>query len=1143
VIALSLMGLMLLLTISLGVLVRTELETASNRTSLTEAQANALLAVNTAVGELQAAAGPDTRVSAAAAIGAAAGALPEGNAFWTGVWRTEGAGGAASYEPIEDVRAWSLAEGPQWLITHGEGVSPDPARPAADLADATVVLTQKRDEAGEKEAVAAGLVGSETGRYAYAVFDNSLLPDATLTPPAGRVDPAAISQEARQNFLSPARSGIPFRTEFAGFDTANPAAWEGLEDVRNEAQASLLPGVAVPDLDSNTAGADSYLGKYAYASNGLLADTRRGGLRKDLTRYLKDGDGLSDNDEIVEPDDFPDLPGGAGANLPRWGLVKSWYDAGSALSGNGGTAPAIRPNTMDAFGIHPLIAHVNVRVGFAYRSEEPAPDNFVDYVVLRVFPRIDLWNPYNVTLPARTYRVRFSMPFKFKPQENADSGANLSGNQVFESGGQAYTLSSGVPGSPHSFNLNDWLLDAQSEPVMTFEVACPAIPPGVILPFFVDSTMGSTAYVRGDPGATPPLVNVQQNSFVSIDPGPGFQVTVSPPLHRDAGGAVSEPFYVPFVEHHTGDDRDGNVAEPAGTQRRNVVVELESAAGQRLQRIQETGARGWVHSTNTLPINTFTAARLNHVSDIGFDIPAGGVRTFIHDFFWFDDQGGSRNRRSNRLWSNFTFRTEELDQVAAAGVLDGNELRQRLFRGTGVQNVDELIISNQDFFNAALNLDNSYGLYLANRFDYDQPGLLERYVFFEVPRTAPGGLGVASLGQLQHVPFGSRFWHHEYAFGNSWAPTYVDRDRAASLTAGSERYDLSYLLNETIWDRYYVSGWADPAGIPDESDFANGVLRLTKTVGGPAEADDFDRAAAFLSLAGAFNVNTTSVEAWKDLLRAGRGLSVPTGNGGSAVGSGEPGFSRFSYPWDNASSIDGQNDRDESDGDHDLGTPENWSGLRSLSEAEIEALSGAIVEEVRARGPFLSLADFVNRRLVADGAANAAQGIKGALQAAIDRVSQPSNPADPASGGILNAEFNYDATLAAAQNQNRAWTRPELITDAEDRPEHALGVERGEYAHRMANIPGFLTQADVLTVIGPRLTARGDTFTIVAYGEATDAITGEVSARARCEVVVQRTAAFVDDGNTPADAVDALNFINGRFGRRFEVIAFRWLDS
>jgi hypothetical protein len=87
-------------------------------------------------------------------------------------------------------------------------------------------------------------------------------------------------------------------------------------------------------------------------------------------------------------------------------------------------------------------------------------------------------------------------------------------------------------------------------------------------------------------------------------------------------------------------------------------------------------------------------------------------------------------------------------------------------------------------------------------------------------------------------------------------------------------------------------------------------------------------------------------------------------------------------------------------------------------------------------------------------------------------------------------------------------------------------------------VPGYLTQADVLQVIGSSLSARSDTFRIRAYGEASDDV-GKVKARAWCEAIVQRVPDPVSpdaSGLNPAKPGTAADF-----GRRFTIVSFRWL--
>jgi hypothetical protein len=89
-----------------------------------------------------------------------------------------------------------------------------------------------------------------------------------------------------------------------------------------------------------------------------------------------------------------------------------------------------------------------------------------------------------------------------------------------------------------------------------------------------------------------------------------------------------------------------------------------------------------------------------------------------------------------------------------------------------------------------------------------------------------------------------------------------------------------------------------------------------------------------------------------------------------------------------------------------------------------------------------------------------------------------------------------------------------------------------------AGAPGEVTQGDVLSAIGSFVSVRSDTFRIRGYGDARDA-TGKITARAYCEAVVQRIPDYLD----PAEAADAKPLVGSNllFGRRFEIVSFRWL--
>jgi hypothetical protein len=89
----------------------------------------------------------------------------------------------------------------------------------------------------------------------------------------------------------------------------------------------------------------------------------------------------------------------------------------------------------------------------------------------------------------------------------------------------------------------------------------------------------------------------------------------------------------------------------------------------------------------------------------------------------------------------------------------------------------------------------------------------------------------------------------------------------------------------------------------------------------------------------------------------------------------------------------------------------------------------------------------------------------------------------------------------------------------------------------------YIDQADLLRNFAAQLTPRGDTFVIRAYGDSLDA-TGQVVARAWCEAHVQRLPEYLDATDEPqVRQADLQSAVNRSFGRKFEIIGFRWLSQ
>ena len=92
-----------------------------------------------------------------------------------------------------------------------------------------------------------------------------------------------------------------------------------------------------------------------------------------------------------------------------------------------------------------------------------------------------------------------------------------------------------------------------------------------------------------------------------------------------------------------------------------------------------------------------------------------------------------------------------------------------------------------------------------------------------------------------------------------------------------------------------------------------------------------------------------------------------------------------------------------------------------------------------------------------------------------------------------------------------------------------------------AGLPGYLKQQDILRPLTPVMTTRGDTFLIRGYGESIDPGTGLIEGRAWCEAIVQRVPDYVDETVDPWEPATGPR--NEKFGRKLKIIRFRWISG
>jgi hypothetical protein len=139
---------------------------------------------------------------------------------------------------------------------------------------------------------------------------------------------------------------------------------------------------------------------------------------------------------------------------------------------------------------------------------------------------------------------------------------------------------------------------------------------------------------------------------------------------------------------------------------------------------------------------------------------------------------------------------------------------------------------------------------------------------------------------------------------------------------------------------------------------------------------------------------------------------------------------------------------------------------------------------------------------------------------------------------IVNAEINSSSeTVATTIGQSDIYP---LDAPGYKPAAHAFG--NSIVKETGAGLPGYFKQQDILRPLAPVMTTRGDTFIIRAYGESIDPITKSVTGRAWCEVTLQRTPDYLNK-ETPAWTFPPTDAISSKFGRSFSIVDFRWLNN
>ncbi len=1061
VVTISMMVLLSVIAVGLLSLSAISLRTASQGQAAAEARANTRLALMLAIGQLQAELGPDQRINAPADL--ADQELSGGRQKWVGTWESWPAN--VTNRPEPQFRRWLVSGPPQNLGS--------PSFPS----EASNLVSLMRGNGADL--VAAPRIDLPNGGFAYAVADENS--KARLGPSLSSANSEDLADHLTRYQTPPAGHNL-----LAGLQ-AVPRDEALLDRLASGMTTDLLPG-------SQTALADDTTSSTVW-SEGLLTDVRNGGFRKDLSLHFDNPDSGKTTSALYQHG------GRRGINFSELRnfheiSTRLTYDASRYTHPDGGR---LNPNVpclvgkagKDEAAADPFFAYLRpmlIRCAWylsAYARQDTAGGKYRICIVVE--PIAWLWNPFDVNLvmnPGGHLAIRcWGIPYDFT------IGAGGVNKTV------KFSKLTGTGGAYVGLNI------AQSSPLV--------MRPGEVLIFSrgreattpmdfkavagrqIDAKLGwsSTGGYWIDTG-----IQADGSSPVSI--------SMSPTQDRQATGFAVVEFltYVGDAGVNAGSQWNGGLMIDRGNKQLNPG--------------------------GTLTATDFPPGMFANVPSKNFGSAANLTTPQPLALFSYF----ARTEREGSMNSRYLARLNPAAMAYDHQATDLNTLLSLPF--------EPLMQPLSGGLDRGIDYDGGKGFFGAS---YKASPGQSYLVTHSVPREPP-----ISLGSFQHaLANGVEAWIYNgttffdrilqpsitHAIGNSFAPPCIAADQTTGTFNGAPAVDHAWLANDALWDQWFVSSLADRTAPHHGAGQAGTARSLFERfvglnnqpvplpnrhylyAGNDPEtdvADLFDRAgpkvdahlkvASLLRIHGAFNINSTDPAAWLAMFRSTHGLKVPVEPGDGTTSRWETAKNPF------AGLLVAKGSAVESDDLTDPSSGNQWTGYRDPDDEELQELADAMVEEVRKRGPFLSLADFVNRRLVSDPELAS----RGALQAALDRSinKKLESGARNSSGGTSEAAF-----------------------------------PKADAGSQMTHVPGHVKQGDVLTTLGTRFAPRSDTFTIRAYGESRSP-SGELLASARCEAVIQRNADYIDaaDGRHTLP-VSLTSEANKRFGRKFTVIAFRWLTQ
>lgn len=1128
--ALTLMILLVMVAVGLLSLASISLRAGGQNTARAEAEANARLALMLAIGELQQLLGPDQGITAPSGI---FDTDPESTELagmkhrhLTGVWqaRSETLAQMPDYSRTQSFRRWLVSNANDAPVKLPEFVSQGSLTDPVFMVDAS--------DSSPEDRVQAGRLPVGSGNLAWWVGDENCKAFINPRDDADRKDNA------------------PTADLLAGFSTPGPHGILSLDGFRefpsNTVTSDKLISMGTLPLVKTTADPDKFFHDLSPHPRSVLANVTSGGLRKDLSLYLERSDinwlqGWGRQEGASSLPRGPLGPNGKIALSPpdehdvlAWKHLHHWYSMHRRQLANQqdlpvsamlNTTPAIDPVSNPAWNsgvirITPVVVRLQMLVSLGLQGQT-GTSNY--NIRMYSYPVVTLWNPYNVPMRVTEWSTFLhTLPlehtvFKGGVKHQLTGGGTYNGNYNW--------------GWPHG-NMT-MRVGGSTGPGLVFA-------PGEAktLTYNSSESGGFNAHnMIESPPAWLPTRAGQPRDLGVISGRSSERLSVSTAL---ATWETSNTSYAGQQFQTTFDFRCEPRAVHGGHPAR---FQNQMFSSQVAWRHEANNPRVAFISERNFPSTTLGDLNNNPMPFLHLDIRLKTLdevalpnKTWLHNIPFHPYAAVTSTAKHSR------------QGVDAATTFYAHPYTVTFEQVSGLEGV----FQNRPFFGPS-----------------NRPGGQSRIVSAPVP-LAP----LTSLAQLQNIPLlpiealnWSSYYFQNHAIGNSFASpglqpatiretsfpfhlgqyfpwqggdiagrTYDDRSwfNSADYTiAGAPALvvDRSYAANHLLFDEYFFSSMAAQEGPVFErygtkralravvEDFFSGktalpvaayrphnvteanststINLLTSRSGAIPEA--YLKSASKLIVDGGFNINSTSVPAWTAVLSAAnrkRPVFMPRDNQLSGQARKTHVVSRNPNPSTGTATEESR-----------------WLGYRELTDEEIRQLAEAVVRQVKKRGPFRSLGEFVNRRRSDD----VEMAKYGALQAALE---------DPK----VDINSNYRGAAKELKPADIAAARYKF-------PEAALGS-------RYQGTPAYINQADILTPIAPIMQARSDTFVIRGYGEARSADRTRITARAWCEAVVQRVPDYVDATDSPEVVRDQLQSqANRLFGRRFVMKSFRWLPA